>query len=81
MRDVLVGVDMAKADFVVGCCPRILGGPATNESDGITATVARLRTLTPALIVTDRQRLRAGASGGACDRGPAAGCRESAAGA
>jgi transposase len=46
-------MDMAKAEFVVSCRPEGTGWTATNDPDGIAATVARLRTLTPALIVAE----------------------------
>lgn len=53
MSDTFVGVDMAKAEFVVACRPEGTPWTATNDSEGIAATVARLRTLTPALIVAE----------------------------
>jgi hypothetical protein len=49
MRETFVGVDMAKAEFVESCRPEGTGWTATNDPEGIAATVARLRTLTPAL--------------------------------
>ena len=51
MSDTFVGVDIVKAEFVVACRPEGPGWTATNDQEGIAATVARLRTLTPALIV------------------------------
>jgi hypothetical protein len=53
MGDTFVGVDMAKAEFVVACRPEGTGWTATNDPEGIAATVARLRTLTPTLIVAE----------------------------
>jgi transposase len=53
MSDTFVGVDMAKADFVVACRPEGTRWTATNDPEGIAATVVRLRTLTPALIVAE----------------------------
>ena len=52
-RDTFVGVDMAKAKCVVSCRPEDTGWTATNDPEGIAATVSRLRTLTPALIVAE----------------------------
>ena len=52
MSDTFVGVDMAKAEFVVACRPEGTRWTATNYPEGI-AAVARLRTLTPALIVAE----------------------------
>jgi len=53
MSDTFVGVDIAKAEFVVACRPEGVGWTATNDAEGIAGTVARLRTLTPALIVVE----------------------------
>ena len=51
MSDTFVGVDVAKAEFVVACRPEGVGWTAPNDPVGIGATVARLRTLSPALVV------------------------------
>jgi transposase len=53
MSDTFVGVDMAKVEFVVACRPEGTRWTATNDPEGIAATVARLRTLAPALIVAE----------------------------
>jgi transposase len=53
MSDTFVGVDLAKAEFVVAGRPEGTRWTATNDPEGIAATVARLRTLTPALIVAE----------------------------
>ena len=53
MSDSFVGVDIAKAEFVVACRPEGVGWTATNDPTGIAATVARLRTLAPTLIVVE----------------------------
>ena len=53
MSNTFVGVDVATAEFVVACRP---GGPtwtATNDPAGIAATVARLRSVPPSLIVAE----------------------------
>jgi len=53
MSDKFVGVDRAKAEFVVACRSEGPRWTAPNNPEGIAATVARLRTLTPALIVAE----------------------------
>ena len=56
MRDTCVGVDIAKAEFVVACRPEGVGWTATNNPEGVTDTVARLRALAPTLIVVEATR-------------------------
>ena len=53
MSDTFVGVDVAKAELVVACRPEGGGWTATNDPEGVAATVARLRTLAPTLIVAE----------------------------
>ena len=53
MSDSFVGVDVAKAEFVVACRPEGVGWTAANDLTGVAATVARLRTMTPTLIVAE----------------------------
>jgi transposase len=53
MSDTFVGVDVAKAEFVVAFRPDEVGWTATNDPAGITFTVARLRTMVPTLIVAE----------------------------
>ena len=48
-----VGIDVAKADFVVACRPDHGSWSATNDARGIAATIARLQGLVPALIVLE----------------------------
>jgi transposase len=48
-----VGIDIAKADFVVACRPEETSWTATNDLAGITAAVDWLRTLAPTLIVLE----------------------------
>ena len=48
-----VGVDIAKADFVVACRPDGASWTATNDPAGIAATVDRVRALAPTLIVVE----------------------------
>jgi transposase len=48
-----VGVDIAKADFVVACRPAGTSWTALNNAPGITDTVARVRALAPTLIVVE----------------------------
>ena len=50
---IFVGIDIAKADFVVAGCPDGPSWTATNDLEGMTVTVARLRALAPALIVLE----------------------------
>jgi len=50
---IFVGIDIAKADFVVACCPERRGWRATNDLEGIAATVDRVRALAPTLIVVE----------------------------
>jgi len=49
----VVGIDIAKADFVVACRPDGISWSATNDPEGIAATVTRLRALAPTLIVLE----------------------------
>jgi hypothetical protein len=49
----LRGRGMAKAAFVVACRPDGVRWTATNDPEGIAATVARLRTMAPTLIVVE----------------------------
>ena len=53
MSDTFVGVDVAKAELVVACRPDGVGWTATNNAEGVAATVACLRTLAPTLIVAE----------------------------
>jgi len=53
MSDTFVGVDVAKAEFVVACRPGGSTWTATNDPAGIAATVARLRSVAPSLIVAE----------------------------
>ena len=53
MRDTFVGVDVAKAEFVVACRPEGTGWTATNDPEGIAATVAWLRRMAPTLMVVE----------------------------
>jgi transposase len=53
MTDTFVGVDVAKDEFVVACRPDGVSWTATNDSEGIAAMVARLRSLGPRLIVLE----------------------------
>jgi transposase len=53
MSDTFVGVDVAKAEFVVACRPAGVGWTAANDPSGIADTVAQLRTMTPTLIVVE----------------------------
>ena len=48
-----VGIDIAKADFVVACRPAETLWSATNDPAGIAATVDRIRALAPMLIVLE----------------------------
>jgi transposase len=50
---IFVGIDIAKADFVVACRPDGTSWTATNDPEGVAATGARLRTLAPSLIVVE----------------------------
>jgi len=50
---IFVGIDIAKADFVVACRPDGTSWTARNDPEGIAATVARVRTLAPKLIVLE----------------------------
>ena len=50
---IFVGIDIAKADFVVACRPDGTSWTAPNDVRGITATVERLRALAPTLIVLE----------------------------
>jgi transposase len=53
MSDTFVGVDVAKSEFVVACRPEGTRWTATNDPPGIAATVARLRTMAPTLIIAE----------------------------
>ena len=53
MHDTFVGVDIAKAEFVVACRPDGVRWTATNNPEDIAATVARQRTMAPALVVVE----------------------------
>jgi transposase len=48
-----VGIDIAKADFVVACRPDETSWTAPNDAPGISATVTRVRALAPTLIVLE----------------------------
>ncbi len=48
-----VGIDIAKADFVVACRPDGATWTATNDATGISATRERVRRLSPTLIVLE----------------------------
>lgn len=48
-----VGIDIAKADFVVACHPNATSWTAPNDASGISRTVAQLQALTPALVVLE----------------------------
>ena len=50
---IFVGIDIAKADFVVACRPAGTSWTARNAAAGIAATVDRLRALAPSLIVLE----------------------------
>ena len=50
---IFVGIDIAKADFVVACRPDGTSWTATNDLEGMTVTVARLRALAPGLVVLE----------------------------
>jgi len=50
---VFVGIDVAKAAFVVGCRPSGATWAAANDGRGITETVARLAAESPALVVLE----------------------------
>ena len=50
---IFVGIDIAKADFVVACRPGGASWTATNDPAGIIATVDRLCALAPSLIVLE----------------------------
>ncbi len=53
MRDSVVGVDVAKAEWVVACRPEGPTWTACNDAEGIAGTVARLQSLGPRLIVLE----------------------------
>ena len=53
MSDTFVGVDVAKAELVVVSRPEGVGWTATNDPEGVSVTVARLRTLARTLIVAE----------------------------
>ena len=48
-----VGIDIAKADFVVACRPAGASWTVPNDVRGIIATVERLRAVAPTLIVLE----------------------------
>ena len=51
--ETFVGVDIAKADFVVACRPAGTAWTAPRDAQGITATIDRLRAVAPTLIVLE----------------------------
>jgi transposase len=53
MREIFVGVDVAKAEVVIACRPEAVAWTASNDAEGIAATVARLTSLAPRLIVLE----------------------------
>jgi transposase len=53
MREIFVGVDVAKAELVIACRPEGAAWTASNDAEGIVATVARLTSLEPRLIVLE----------------------------
>jgi transposase len=50
---IFVGIDIAKADFVVACRFDGTTWTATNDAEGISASVQRIRLMTPTLIVLE----------------------------
>jgi transposase len=50
---VFVGIDVAKADFIVACRPPDASWTAGNDTPGLAATLDRLRAMAPALIVLE----------------------------
>ena len=50
---IFVGIDVAKADFVVACRPDGPSWTAPNDPAGIAATVDRVRAVAPTLIVLE----------------------------
>lgn len=50
---VFVGIDIAKAEFVVACRPDGSSWTSTNDARGIQTTVARLKVLGPLLVVVE----------------------------
>lgn len=50
---IFVGIDIAKADFVVACRPDGTTWTATNDAAGISVTLERVRMMSPALIVLE----------------------------
>lgn len=50
---IFVGIDIAKADFVGACRPDGTSWTATNNPEGMAATVTRLQALAPTLIVLE----------------------------
>ena len=50
---IFVGIDIAKADFVVACRPDGTSWTASNDPKGIAATVDRLCAVAPSLIVLE----------------------------
>jgi transposase len=53
MREIFVGVDVAKAQLVVSCRPEGAAWTASNDAAGLAAMVARLTSLEPRLIVLE----------------------------
>jgi transposase len=53
MREIFVGVDVAKAEVVIACRPEAVAWTASNDAEGIAAAVARLTSLAPRLIVLE----------------------------
>jgi transposase len=50
---IFVGIDIAKADFVVACRPDGTSWTARNDPEGVAVTVTRLRALAPTLSVLE----------------------------
>lgn len=53
MSEIFVGVDIAKETCVVACRPEGSTWTAPNDAEGIAATIARLQSLDPRLIVLE----------------------------
>src|SRR5207244_1948903 len=50
---IFVGIDIAKADFVVACRPEGGAWTGSNDPEGIATAVNRMRALAPTLIVLE----------------------------
>jgi transposase len=50
---VFVGIDVAKANFIVACRPTDASWTASNDASGIATTLDRVRAMAPALIVLE----------------------------